>query len=127
MNREDVEAVLEREVRPQLRTHGGNIELMEVTEDGVVRFRLTGACAGCPAADITNDELVQAMLKEHVPGVRDAVLVQSVSEDLLVQARTLLGATCRMTVWSESATAADAIPAMTGRHWCEAWKAASPK
>ena len=60
MNREDVEAVLEREVRPQLRTHGGNIELMEVTEDGVVRFRLTGACAGCPAADITNDELVQA-------------------------------------------------------------------
>lgn len=91
MKREDVEAVLEREVRPQLHAHGGNIELIEVTEDGVVRFRLTGACAGCPAADITNEELVQAALKEHVPGVRDAVLVQSVSEDLLAQARALLG------------------------------------
>ena len=92
MDRKEVEAVLEREVRPQLRTHGGDIELIEVTENGVVRFRLTGACAGCPAANITNEELVKAALNEQLPWVRDAVLVQSVSEYLLAQARTLLAA-----------------------------------
>ena len=46
---EDIEAVLDEHVRPLLRTHGGEMEIIEV-EDGVVRFKLKGKCAGCPAA-----------------------------------------------------------------------------
>ena len=49
---EDIEAVLDEHVRPLLRTHGGEMEIIEV-EDGVVRFKLKGKCAGCPAADLT--------------------------------------------------------------------------
>ncbi len=68
MDRAEVEAVLEREVRPQLRTHGGNIELIEVTEDGVVRFWLTGACGGCnPRYDRV--ALVRE-LEQSSPGLR---------------------------------------------------------
>ncbi len=56
---EDIEAVLDEHVRPLLRTHGGEMEIIEV-EDGVVRFKLKGKCAGCPAADLTTEELLRA-------------------------------------------------------------------
>ena len=60
---EDIEAVLDEHVRPLLRTHGGEMEIIEV-EDGVVRFKLKGKCAGCPAADLTTEELIQTALTD---------------------------------------------------------------
>ena len=87
---EDVEAVLDEYVRPLLFAHGGNLEIVDIT-DGMVRFRFQGHCSGCPAADITTQELVETALREHLPEIKGAVLVQSVSEDLLDQARALLG------------------------------------
>ena len=45
--REKVEAVLD-EIRPSLQADGGDVELIDVTEDGIVKVRLKGACAGCP-------------------------------------------------------------------------------
>ncbi len=56
-------------VRPALQADGGDVELVEVTEDGVVRVRLEGACQGCPMATITVKETIERMLKEQVPGV----------------------------------------------------------
>jgi len=56
-------------IRPALRMDGGNIELVEVTPDGVVRVRLQGACVGCPSATITLRAGVEATLKEQVPEV----------------------------------------------------------
>jgi len=44
-----VTAVLE-EIRPHLQADGGDVELVEVTEDGIVKVTLTGACSGCPMA-----------------------------------------------------------------------------
>ena len=76
---EDIEAVLDEHVRPLLRTHGGEMEIIEV-EDGVVRFKLKGKCAGCPAADLT----------EHLPHIKRAVLVQDISPELLDEARSIL-------------------------------------
>lgn len=87
---EAVEKVLDQYVRPLLFAHGGDLEVVDIA-DGVVRFRFRGRCSGCPAEDITTEELVETALREHLPDIKGAVLVQSVSEDLLDQARALLG------------------------------------
>ena len=87
---ERIEAVLDEHVRPLLRAHGGDMEVLSV-EDGVVRFRLLGHCAGCPAADLTTEELINTELTQRVPGVTRALLVQQVSEGLLDQAKAILG------------------------------------
>lgn len=85
----EIEAVLDEHVRPLLRAHGGEMEVLEV-EDGIVRFKLKGQCAGCPAADLTTEELIQSALVEHLPYIKRAVLVHEVSPDLLEQARAIL-------------------------------------
>lgn len=86
---EELEAVLDEHVRPLLRAHGGDMQVISA-EDGVVRFRLMGQCSGCPAADLTTEDLIQTELTARVPGVTRAVLEQEVSEDLLSQARAIL-------------------------------------
>lgn len=86
----EIEAVLDQYVRPLLRAHGGDMEVLEFTDDGVLRFRMRGQCAGCPAADLTTEELIRGELAQHLPQVKDVVLVHEVSEDLLRQARTIL-------------------------------------
>lgn len=68
--RERIEKVLEEEVRPMLAMHGGNVELMEVTDKGVVKVRLTGGCAGCPAAQMTVVGIVEEAIKSKVPEVK---------------------------------------------------------
>lgn len=88
--KQEIEAVLDEYVRPLLRTHGGDLEVLSV-EDGVVRFKLLGHCAGCPAADLTNEDLIQAELTQRVPGVTRAVMVQEVNRELLDQAKALMG------------------------------------
>ena len=66
--REKVEAVI-NEIRPLLQADGGDIELVDVADDGVVKVRLRGACAGCPGAQMTLKMAVERRLKEQVPGV----------------------------------------------------------
>lgn len=66
--REKVEEVLE-EVRKALVADGGDLELVNVTDDGVVQVKLKGACAGCPGAQMTLKFHVERILKEEVPGV----------------------------------------------------------
>ena len=68
--REQVEEVL-AEVRPALQAHGGDVELVEVVEDGgVVRVRLQGACRGCPMAQMTLAMGIEQTLKDRVPEVQ---------------------------------------------------------
>ena len=57
------------EVRPHLQADGGDVELVDVSEDGVVKVKLTGACAGCPMAQLTLKQGIEARLKQTVPGV----------------------------------------------------------
>ncbi|UCH00077.1 MAG: NifU family protein [Deltaproteobacteria bacterium] len=75
MLREKVESALD-EVRPSLQADGGNVELVDVTDDGVVRVRLQGACAGCPMSQMTLSQGIERHLKEIVPEVKkvEAVL-----------------------------------------------------
>lgn len=65
---EDVQAVIE-EIRPMLQADGGDIELVEVQDGGVVKVRLQGACRGCPGAVFTLKSGVERILKERIPQV----------------------------------------------------------
>ena len=66
--REKVEAALEK-IRPALQRDGGNVELVEVDDQGVVKVRLTGACHGCPMSQMTLKQGVERIVKEAVPEV----------------------------------------------------------
>ena len=57
-------------VRPFLQADGGDVELVEVKEDGTVLVRLEGACAGCPMSQMTLKAGIEERLKEQVPEVK---------------------------------------------------------
>ena len=67
--REQVQEIL-KEIQPALQAHGGDVELVEVSEDGVVQVKLTGACAGCPMSQMTLKMGVERFLKEKLPEVK---------------------------------------------------------
>lgn len=72
--KEQVEKALEK-IRPSLRADGGDVELVEVTEDGIVKVRLQGACRGCPMSQMTLKLGIERTLKHEIPEVKE---VQSV-------------------------------------------------
>ena len=72
---EEVKEVIEKEVRPVLEREGGSIELEGVGDDGVVKVRLTGACAGCPMSQYTLVNFVEATVKDKVPEVKRVISV----------------------------------------------------
>ncbi len=72
--KEKIEAALEK-VRPFLQRDGGDVELVEVTEDGVVKVKLTGACGGCPMATMTLKHGVERAIREDVPEIKSVVSV----------------------------------------------------
>jgi Fe-S cluster biogenesis protein NfuA len=63
------------QIRPNLQADGGDVELVEVGEDGVVKVRLTGACRGCPMSQMTLKMGIEKFLKKDVPGVKEVVSV----------------------------------------------------
>jgi len=67
--KDKVQTVID-EIRPKLQADGGDIELVEVTADGIVRVRLQGACSGCPGAAMTLKAVVESLLKRRVPEVK---------------------------------------------------------
>jgi len=69
MLREKVEQALAK-IRPSLEADGGNVELVEVTEDGVVKVRLQGACKGCPMSQITLKNGIERIILKEVPEVK---------------------------------------------------------
>jgi len=75
MLKEKVEKIIEEKIRPALQRDGGNIELVDVTDDGEVQVRLQGACAGCPGAMMTLQFGVQRLLQEEIQEVTKVVPV----------------------------------------------------
>jgi Fe-S cluster biogenesis protein NfuA len=67
--KEEVQAALDL-VRPQLQADGGDAEIVEITDDGIVKVRLKGACGGCPMSQMTLKMGIERILKEKVPAVK---------------------------------------------------------
>ena len=85
-----IEEVLDRQVRPSLRAHGGEIQVDRL-ENKVLYVKLLGQCAGCPSADLTNETLVEAEVVKALPELVEKVaVIQTVSDELWEQAKKLL-------------------------------------
>ena len=72
--KENVENALKK-IKPSLQADGGDVELVEGNEDGVIKVKLTGACSGCPMSQMTLKMGIEKMLKEEVPGVKEVIAV----------------------------------------------------
>jgi len=64
------------EIRPGLVADGGDVELVDVSDDGVVKVRLTGACHGCPMGTQTLKMGIERILKQKIPQVKEVIGVQ---------------------------------------------------
>jgi Fe-S cluster biogenesis protein NfuA len=71
--REQVEKVL-NEIRPNLQADGGDVEFVDVN-DGIVKVKLTGSCAGCPMSTLTLKMGIERLLKEKIADVKEVVAV----------------------------------------------------
>lgn len=67
--KEKVQAVLDK-IRPSLMADGGDVELVDVTADGVVKVRLRGACAGCPMSQMTLKAGIERVIKDELPEIK---------------------------------------------------------
>jgi Fe-S cluster biogenesis protein NfuA len=70
----EVEKVLET-VRPALQADGGDVELVEVTDDGIVKVRLKGACGSCPMSTMTLKMGIEKAVIEKIPAIKEVVQV----------------------------------------------------
>lgn len=70
--KEKIEAALKK-IRPMLQADGGDIELVDVSTDGVVKVRLKGACGCCPMSQMTLKNAVEQKLKKEVPGIKEVI------------------------------------------------------
>jgi len=68
--KEKIEEILNTKIRPALQIEGGNVELVDVTSDGIVKVRLIGACAGCPMSQMTLQMVVEKILKQELPSIK---------------------------------------------------------
>ena len=57
-------------IRPYLKADGGDVELVQVTNEGIVEVKLTGACSDCPMSQMTLRAGVERALIREVPGIR---------------------------------------------------------
>lgn len=64
-----------KQIRPALQADGGDVEFVDVNENGEVKVRLTGTCAGCPMSQMTLKQGVERLLKEQVPGITNVISV----------------------------------------------------
>ena len=72
VDKEMVKEVLEL-IRPALQADGGDVALVDVSDDGVVSVELQGACRGCPMSQLTLANSVERVLKERIPEVTKVV------------------------------------------------------
>lgn len=68
-----VKEIMKKAIKPMLKSHGGDVKLISVSEDGVVKVKLTGACGGCPMATQTLKGVIEKTLKSKVPGVKKVI------------------------------------------------------
>jgi len=70
--KEKVEKALDK-IRPMLMADGGNVDLVEVTDDGIVKLKLTGACGCCPMSSMTLKMGIERILKQEIPEIKEVI------------------------------------------------------
>jgi Fe-S cluster biogenesis protein NfuA len=70
---EKVKKVLANDIKPYLKSHGGDVKLLSVSDDGTVKLKLTGACGGCPMAQMTLKGFVEKALKAKIPEINKVI------------------------------------------------------
>jgi len=63
------------QIRGSLQADGGDVKLISVGEDGIVKVKLVGACAGCPMSQMTLKQGIERYLKQQIPEVKEVVSV----------------------------------------------------
>ena len=84
-----IEKILDEKVRPSLRSHGGDVVVKEYNE-GILKVKLIRACSSCPAAKATNEDLIKFNIMDELAEVKDVILVEEVSEELIDIAKKIL-------------------------------------
>ena len=74
LDRTVIQSVIDR-VRPMLQRDGGDVQLVDITEDNVVKVKLVGACGTCPMSTMTLKNGIEAELKRSVPEIKAVVAV----------------------------------------------------
>ncbi|MBN2255505.1 MAG: NifU family protein [Deltaproteobacteria bacterium] len=64
-----------KDIRPKLQADGGDVELIDISDDGVVSVKLLGACGGCPMAQMTLKMGIERYLKSKVPDIKEVISV----------------------------------------------------
>lgn len=72
--KEEVQKAIDT-IRPSLQADGGDVELVDVSEDGIVKVKLTGACRGCPMSQMTLKMGIEKVIKQQVPNVKEIIAV----------------------------------------------------
>ena len=72
--REKIEAALNK-IKPALQADGGDVELIDVSPDGIVKVKLTGACGGCPMSQMTLKMGIERVIKQEVPQIKEVIAV----------------------------------------------------
>jgi len=74
VDEEKVKKIIEK-IRPQLQMDGGDVEFVSLEDDGTVKVRLLGHCAGCPMSQQTVKFGIERALKTHIPEVKEVISV----------------------------------------------------
>jgi len=87
--KEKIQQTLEEKINPILSDHFGGAQLVSF-EDKIAKIRMTGACASCPGAQMTLQNVVREIIMDNCDGVDDVILDTSVSEELMEEAKRFL-------------------------------------
>jgi len=74
MMKEKIESIINR-IKPSLQADGGDIELIEVAPDGVIKVKLTGACGSCPMSQMTLKMGIERIIKQEIPEIKEVIAV----------------------------------------------------
>lgn len=86
---ETIQEILEKDVRPYLLGHYGDVEVISY-KDGILYIRLLGQCNNCPSAKFTVEGVIESKLKENIPEVKKVILETGVSAELYDFAKRIL-------------------------------------
>ena len=89
INTNDIEKLMDEKIRPYLKDHLGDAEIKSF-ENGVLKVQMKGECSGCPSAQMTFEEIVEAQIKEAFPEVESVVMCDDISDELYAFAKKIL-------------------------------------